>query len=78
MDFPRRPPSQITNNYGVDPNYRLGYVQIWNVDIQQELRPTLILNLDYTGTKGTRLDIVGAPNRTAERASNSRSRSIRL
>jgi hypothetical protein len=63
--FPAPASSEVTNNYGVDPNYRLGYVQIWNVDVQQELRPTLIMNLDYTGTKGTRLDIVGAPNRTA-------------
>jgi hypothetical protein len=63
--FPATPPGTITNNYGIDPNYRLGYVQIWNLDIQQELRPTLILNLDYTGTKGTALDILEAPNRTA-------------
>ncbi len=63
--FPPVPPGSITNNFGVDPNYRLGYVQIWNVDIQQQIRPTLIMNLDYTGTKGTRLDILEAPNRTA-------------
>jgi trimeric autotransporter adhesin len=63
--FPPVPPGSITNNFGVDPNYRLGYVQIWNVDIQQQILPTLIMNLDYTGTKGTRLDILEAPNRTA-------------
>ena len=63
--FPPVPPGSITNNFGVDPNYRLGYVQIWNVDVQQQIRPTLIMNLDYTGTKGTRLDILEAPNRTA-------------
>ncbi len=63
--FPPVPPGSITNNFGVDPNYRLGYVQIWNLDIQQQIRPTLIMNLDYTGTKGTRLDILEAPNRTA-------------
>jgi hypothetical protein len=62
--FPATPPGTITNNYGIDPNYRLGYVQIWNLDIQQEIRPTLLLNLDYTGTKGTNLDILEAPNRT--------------
>ena len=62
--FPPVPPGSITNNFGVDPNYRLGYVQIWNVDVQQQIRPTLIMNLDYTGTKGTRLDILEAPNRT--------------
>jgi hypothetical protein len=59
------PTGVITNNFGVDPNYRLGYVEIWNLDLQQQIRPTLIVNFDYTGTKGTRLDILEAPNRTA-------------
>ncbi len=54
---------QITNNYAVNPNYRLGYVQVWNLNIQREIRPTLLLNIDYTGTKGTRLDVLEAPNR---------------
>jgi trimeric autotransporter adhesin len=54
----------VTNNYAVNPDYRLGYVQIRNLDIQQQIRPTLLLNLDYTGTKGTALDILEAPNRT--------------
>jgi hypothetical protein len=62
--FPPVPPGSISNNFGVDPDYRLGYVQIWNVDVQQQIRPTLIMNLDYTGTKGTRLDVLEAPNRT--------------
>ena len=55
--------STITNNYGVDPNYRMGYVQIWNLNIQRELKADLLLNVDYTGTKGTRLDVLEAPNR---------------
>ncbi|MFZ0957339.1 MAG: TonB-dependent receptor [Candidatus Sulfotelmatobacter sp.] len=55
----------ITNDYAVNPNYRLGYVQIRNLDIQQQIRPTILLNIDYTGTKGTDLDILEAPNRTA-------------
>ncbi len=58
------PSGTITNSYAVNPNYRLGYVQIRNLDIQQQIRPTLLLNLDYTGTKGTDLDILEAPNRT--------------
>ena len=64
--FPAAPTGTITNNFGIDPNYRLGYVQIWNVNIQQQLRPTLLLNVDYTGTKGTALDVVEAPNRTID------------
>jgi len=62
--FPPSSSNDITNDYAVDPNYRLGYVQIRNLDIQQQIRPTLLLNLDYTGTKGTALDILEAPNRT--------------
>jgi len=63
--FPAVAENSITNNYAVNPNYRMGYVQIRNIDIQQQIRPTLLLNLDYTGTKGTDLDILEAPNRTA-------------
>ncbi|HSZ62583.1 MAG TPA: TonB-dependent receptor [Terriglobales bacterium] len=62
--FPALAPGAITNNYAVNPNYRFGYVQIRNLDLQQQIRPTLLLNIDYTGTKGTNLDILEAPNRT--------------
>ena len=60
--FPAPAPGLITNNFAIDPNYRMGYVQIRNLDIQQELRPTLVLNVDYTGTKGTDLNNLVAPN----------------
>jgi trimeric autotransporter adhesin len=63
--FPPATSGGITNDYAVNPDYRLGYVQIRNLDIQREIRPTLLLNVDYTGTKGTDLDILEAPNRTA-------------
>lgn len=53
----------VTNNYGVDRNYRLGYVQMWNLNIQRELPWNLMLNVGYTSSKGTGLDIVRAPNR---------------
>jgi hypothetical protein len=62
--FPAPAPGAVTNTYAVNPNYRFGYVQIRNLDIQQQLSPTLLFNLDYTGTKGTNLDILEAPNRT--------------
>ncbi len=63
--FPTVSTGGTANNYAVNPNYRLGYVQIRNLDIQQQIRPTLLLNIDYTGTQGTDLDILEAPNRTA-------------
>jgi hypothetical protein len=47
----------VTNNFAVDPNYRLGYVQIWNLDIQRQLPAGIVMNLDFNGSKGTRLDV---------------------
>lgn len=58
------PPSStpVTNNYAVDPNYRLAYVQTWNLNIQQEVKGDMIINIGYTGSKGTHLDMVRAPS----------------
>jgi len=38
-------------------------VQMWNLNIQRELKHNFTLNVGYTGSKGTALDIVRAPNR---------------
>jgi hypothetical protein len=54
--FPTASANTITNNFGVDPNYALAYVQIWNLDIQRELPGSVVLNIGYNGSKGTRLD----------------------
>jgi len=55
--FPAIAPGAVTNNYAIDPNYRLGYVQIWNLDVQRTLPHGFLLNVCYNGSKGTRLDI---------------------
>jgi len=47
----------VTNNFAVNPNYHLGYVQIWNLDMQRDLPGGWILSTGYNGAKGTRLDI---------------------
>jgi hypothetical protein len=54
--------SHITNTYAVDPDYALAYVQSWNLNIQQEIKTSLVVNIGYTGAKGTHLDIVRAPD----------------
>src|SRR5205823_13023219 len=54
--------SAVTNSFAVDRNYRLAYVQSWNLNIQQELKTDLVINIGYTGSKGTHLDIVRAPS----------------
>ena len=54
--FPSLAPGTVTNNFAIDPNYRLAYVQLWNVDIQRDLGGGFLMNIDYNGSKGTRLD----------------------
>ena len=54
--FPPQPTGEITNNFAVNPNYKLAYVQLWNLDIQRQLPGGWLLNIDYNGSKGTRLD----------------------
>ncbi len=54
---------QVLNTFAVDPNYRVGYAQTWNTAVQTNLMRSLILELTYLGTKGTRLDIQTLPNR---------------
>ena len=53
----------VPNTSGVNPFYRDGYAQIWMLSLETDLRPNWILNFTYTGTKGTDLDLLRAPNR---------------
>jgi hypothetical protein len=64
--FPASPPGSVTNNFAVDKNYRLGYVQLWNLNVQRELPHGVILNVGYNGAKGTHLDLQRAPNRNPD------------
>jgi hypothetical protein len=61
----------VQNNYAVNQFYRLGHVQVWNVDIQRTLPMGIVTNIGYNGAKGGDLDILRAPNRTASGALNS-------
>jgi hypothetical protein len=55
--------STTTNSWGVDRNYKPGMIQTWNATISRDLNRTWSLIGSYTGTKGTDLDILRAPNR---------------
>lgn len=59
------PAMQSDGNYAVNKRYRLPYVQVWNLDIQHTFPLGILLNVGYNGTKGTRLDAVSAPGRSA-------------
>jgi hypothetical protein len=62
--FPTQPASTtILNTAGVSPNYRPGYAQIWMLGTETSFTQNWLLDLTYTGTKGTNLDLLRAPNR---------------
>jgi trimeric autotransporter adhesin len=52
------------NNWAVDKNYRLGMVQIYNLNLQRTFPLGIVFNVGYNGSKGDNLDVVGSPNAT--------------
>ena len=52
----------ITNTRAVDPNYRIGYAQIWQLSVQNDLGHSLVGSLTLNHTKGTGLDQQFLPN----------------
>jgi trimeric autotransporter adhesin len=61
----------VQSNFSANLNYRLGRVQIWDVDIQKTLPLGILVSIGYDGAKGGDLDMVRAPNRTATGVLNS-------
>jgi trimeric autotransporter adhesin len=47
-------PSITADTYAVDPNFRPGYAQNWNLSAQRDLPGSLQLTATYLGIKGTR------------------------
>ena len=53
--FLSAPGDTLTSTYAIDPNYRVGYAQTWNLSVQNDLPFGLFATAGYLGTKGTRL-----------------------
>ena len=45
--------STTNETFGVDPNFRVGYAQIWKLQLQHDLPLALQVSASYLGTKGT-------------------------
>jgi hypothetical protein len=58
--FPATPTS-VLNTYAVNPDYKPAYVQQWNLDLQTQVKRVYVLEVGYTGAKGTGLDLLRAP-----------------
>jgi len=52
----------VSNTYAVDPDFRLGYVQAWQVSVQQSLKAALVATFAYNGNKGTHQPQTFLPN----------------
>ncbi len=63
--FATTPSQQITNTFGVDRSYLVGYAQTWNLNVVKEFGRAYVVDLGIMGTKGTRLDMQRLPNRAA-------------
>jgi hypothetical protein len=53
----------VLNTVAVDPNYRTGYAQLWNLAVETNPIRNINVEATYTGTKGTHLDLLRSPNR---------------
>jgi hypothetical protein len=47
-------PGTVANTFAIDPNFRVGYAQNWQLSIQRDLPGALAMTATYLGTKGTR------------------------
>jgi hypothetical protein len=63
--FGNDPSKQVTNTFAVGRNYVLPYAQTWNLALQNEFKGGIVVEANYLGTKGTRLDVLRLPNRAA-------------
>lgn len=47
-------PASTSNTFAVDPDFRIGYAQNWQLSLQRDLPGALVLSAGYLGIKGTR------------------------
>ena len=46
-------PTTTPDTFAVDPNFRVGYAQNWQLSVQRDLPGSLQINVTYLGTRGT-------------------------
>ncbi len=55
-------PGVLPNTFAIDPDFRVGYAQNWQVSVQQDLMEGIVMTVTYLGTKGTRAAQIFEPN----------------
>jgi hypothetical protein len=57
-------PTDVTNTFAVDRNYRTPYAGTWTISLQHEFGGGFFAEATYLGTKGTGLDVRTIPNQS--------------
>jgi hypothetical protein len=60
----------VANTFGVDPNFRIGYSQTWQMSVQRDLPGALVVTGSYLGSKGTHEQQEFLPNTFPAGAAN--------
>jgi hypothetical protein len=60
--FPTVGPNILTNTFALDSNFRTPYAQTWNLSLEDEIVRNVILSVGYIGTKGSKLQLLLAPD----------------
>ena len=60
--FPQPPSITQATTFGVDPDFRVGYAQVWQLTLQTDLPAALQVAVSYQGIKGTRAQQQFLPN----------------
>jgi len=55
-------PWSPTNTFGDDPKYKDSYSQQWNLEVQRQITPTMLVSAAYVGSKNGRLPYSGFAN----------------
>jgi trimeric autotransporter adhesin len=55
-------PNTAVNNFAIDPNFRVGNAQNWQLSIQRDLPGSIQIVVIYLGSKGSRLTQKSIPN----------------
>src|SRR5438270_5024526 len=55
-------PGVTPNTFAIDPDFRIGYAQNWQISVQQDLPAAMIVTGTYMGIKGTRAVQAFLPN----------------
>jgi len=62
--FPSVGPNILTNTFALDPTFRTPYAQTWNFSVEDEIVRNVILSIGYVGTKGSKLQLLLAPDQS--------------